>query len=132
MAIPMQPPHFSLKTAIRPCILAIPAFVTSTSDTFQPRTGILLDANENSLGSGFASFKFSLPESHHDGNCDPDLNEKDYLRLDGFTSESESVTVLHRYPSAAQFQLKKLVAESRGLPGNSSVSTVYPRHLIQC
>lgn len=113
MATPMQPSHFSLKNTIRPCILAIPAFVTSTSDTFHPRSGILLDANENSLGSGFSSHP--LPKSHPSGHIDVDidLNDKHYLGL-GFTE----LIALHRYPSASQLHLKQLIAESKGVPGN--------------
>ena len=103
----MQPPHFSLEDAIRSVILQLPAYKTSTSDESQPRADILLDANENSLGSCLAP-RSSLK-----------------LATNGHTSPNKHLAyaffetaALHRYPSCSQWRLKRLIAECKGLPGN--------------
>ncbi|MCJ1248749.1 histidinol-phosphate transaminase [Trapelia coarctata] len=100
----MQPAHFSLEGAIRPKILALPAYVTSTSDEFQPRSTILMDANENSLGSCLTT----CPSA--DLGVDEQVNLNDDLAL-----AFSEITRLHRYPSASQWQLKRSIAEWRGL-----------------
>ncbi|KAK6832824.1 hypothetical protein RU639_003876 [Aspergillus parasiticus] len=94
----MKPSHFKLENAIRPNIYALPKYITSTSDEFQARSKILLDANENSLGTCLA------PPAKSSNGCDP--NE-----LLGYIFAS--TMSLNRYPSASQAQLKSRIAESR-------------------
>ncbi|KAF8542580.1 pyridoxal phosphate-dependent transferase [Trichophaea hybrida] len=105
----MYPVHFSLENAIRPNVLATPAYITSTSDEVQQRSSILLDANENSLGSCLA------PHSHK-------------LQTNGHTTTATTVAMgfaesaaLHRYPSASQSHLKRAIAAWKGLPGGFDI-----------
>ena len=115
----MQPSHFSLESAIRPYILATPAFVTSCLDKSRPRSGILLDANENSLGSCLAhSSAFEISTNGHTSQYD-DLGS-------AFVGKS----TLHRYLSASQWQLKRSIADWRGVPGISHSYNLICKTLI--
>ncbi|KAJ9197755.1 hypothetical protein DTO164E3_5609 [Paecilomyces variotii] len=94
----MKPAHFSLEKAIRPNILVLPKFITSTSDELQARSKILLDANENSFGTCLES----LTKVNNDGDTDHLLG-----------SIFAGATPLNRYPSASQAKLKSLIADSK-------------------
>lgn len=107
----LQPCHFSLEGAIRPKILALPAYVTSTSDEVQPRSTILMDANENSLGSCITTCS----------STELGVDERANLNDDLAFAFSE-MTRLHRYPSASQWQLKRSIADWRGLSSKYSPS----------
>ncbi|GAD95956.1 predicted protein [Paecilomyces variotii No. 5] len=94
----MEPEHFSLEGAIRPNVLALPKFMTSTSDELQARNKILLDANENSQGTCLEHFK--------------DLNNR--LATNSLLSSTDTgAPPLNRYPSASQAKLKSLIADSK-------------------
>jgi histidinol-phosphate aminotransferase len=131
----MLPTHFDLDFSIRPNVRAIPAYITSTSDEHKPRTAILLDANENALGSclaptspyrpqnGFYKGLSSCDDSHmpstpyHSNGNVFVKNGSVKSRVAAINQQavkfSES-TSLHRYPSASQFQLKRAIADWRG------------------
>lgn len=94
----MKPSHFSSEKAIRPNIFALPKYITSTSDEFRERGKILLDANENSLGTCLAP-----PGKFNNGW---DANE-----LLGFVFAGAAS--LNRYPSASQAQLKSRIADTK-------------------
>jgi histidinol-phosphate aminotransferase len=93
---PQKPAHFDLESAIRPNILALHPYRCARDDYSE---GILLDANENSLG-----------HSIH-----PDQTAK-RTELDGIENLD-----LHRYPSPSQEPIKSRIAEIRNLPGPEHV-----------
>ncbi|KAJ6491293.1 pyridoxal phosphate-dependent transferase [Mycena vitilis] len=80
------PSHFDILKVIRPNILALHPYRCARDDY---QDGILLDANENALGSAIT----------RSGNAE-------YSALD-----------LHRYPDPAQNIIKERVASLRSLPG---------------
>ena len=81
------PAHFSLESVIRPNILSLQPYRCARDDY---QSGVLLDANENSLGH-------SLPPA-----------SADVTRLEELS--------LNRYPDPSHPQLKSRIAEFRGLP----------------
>jgi histidinol-phosphate aminotransferase len=90
-----KPAHFSLSQIIRPNILQLTPYRCARDDYSE---GILLDANENALGPSFA------PAS--DGvDLDLDLDE----------------LALNRYPDPNQVEIKKRIADLRGLDGPENV-----------
>lgn len=89
-----QMSHFNLERVIRPNILALHPYRCARDDY---QDGILLDANENSLGHSIARAK-------EDGLDDEMLNAS-----------------LHRYPDPAQIELKKKIAELRSIPSADQV-----------
>ena len=93
---PQKPAHFDLESAIRPNILALHPYRCARDDYSE---GILLDANENSLG-----------HSIH-----PDQTAKG-TELDGIERLD-----LHRYPSPSHEPIKSRIAEIRNLPGPEHV-----------
>ena len=93
---PKKPAHFDLESALRPNILALHPYRCARDDYSE---GILLDANENSLG-----------HSIH-----PDQTAKE-TELDGVESLD-----LHRYPSPSHEPIKSRIAEIRNLPGPEHV-----------
>jgi histidinol-phosphate aminotransferase len=86
------PAHFSIEAAIRPNILALHPYRCARDDY---QSGILLDANENALGH-------SIPPSSS-------------------AEESLDEMKLHRYPDPAQVEVKKRIAELRGLPDTDHI-----------
>lgn len=87
---PTAPAHFDIEKVIRPNILALHPYRCARDDYSE---GILLDANENSMGH-------SLPSS---SALEPEL--KPALQLD-----------LHRYPSPRNDPIRERLAEMRGIP----------------
>ncbi|KAL1885883.1 histidinol-phosphate transaminase [Paecilomyces lecythidis] len=94
----MKPAHFSLEGAIRPNVIALPKFITSTSDEIQARRKILLDANENSLGTCLES----LAVMNNNGDTSSLLGPA-----------PAGAPPLNRYPSASQAKLKGLIVNSK-------------------
>ncbi|KAI0053201.1 histidinol-phosphate aminotransferase [Auriscalpium vulgare] len=92
-----HPPHFDIERVIRPNILALQPYRAARDDY---SSGILLDANENSLGHSIASSS-QLPSS---------------ADLDSILKED-----LHRYPDPSQPQIKQRIADLRGLPSTDYV-----------
>ncbi|KAA8894297.1 pyridoxal phosphate-dependent transferase [Sphaerosporella brunnea] len=105
----LQPAHFSLEYAIRPNVLATSASITSTYDESQPRTSVVLDANENPFGSCLTQGSFTLPMNGS--------TSIDSMAAIGFAETAS----LHRYPSASQAQLKSAIAAWKGLPSGGHV-----------
>lgn len=92
---PTEPAHFNLESLIRPNILALHPYRCARDDYSQ---GILLDANENSLGHSIRP------------------NETAATELD----EIESLH-LHRYPSPSHEPVKAKIVAIRNLPGPEHV-----------
>lgn len=82
------PPHFSLQGLIRPNILALQPYRCARDDY---QSGILLDANENSLGH-------SLPPSETESS----------LPYDDLS--------LNRYPDPVHADIKQSIAQFRSVP----------------
>lgn len=89
---PKKPAHFNIEQVIRPNILALHPYRAARDDYSE---GILLDANENSLGHSIA------PSS---SNSRTELDEIEELDL-------------HRYPSPSHEPIKSRIASIRALPG---------------
>ncbi|KAL1690836.1 pyridoxal phosphate-dependent transferase [Schizophyllum commune] len=87
----MKPAHFNIENAVRPNILALHPYRCARDDY---QEGILLDANENSLGHSIPSAQ-SLPQEI-----------QDTIGLN-----------LHRYPDPSHRAIKERIAALRGLPG---------------
>ena len=90
---PRNPAHFDIEKVIRPNILALHPYRCARDDYSQ---GILLDANENSLGHSIAPATSS--------NHRTELDELETLDL-------------HRYPSPSHEPIKSRISSIRGLPG---------------
>ncbi|KZS97227.1 histidinol-phosphate aminotransferase [Sistotremastrum niveocremeum HHB9708] len=97
---PLRPSHFNIEAVIRPNILALHPYRCARDDY---QSGILLDANENSLGHSIASTKANGSAAHESP-------------IDAFLSQD-----LHRYPDPAQLEIKSRIADLRGLPGTDHV-----------
>ncbi|KAL1743015.1 pyridoxal phosphate-dependent transferase [Schizophyllum fasciatum] len=91
----MKPAHFKVENAIRPNILALHPYRCARDDY---QEGILLDANENSLGHSIPSAQV-LPQEL-----------QDTIGLN-----------LHRYPDPSHRAIKERIAALRGLPGADHV-----------
>jgi len=92
---PTKPSHFNLESIIRPNILALHPYRCARDDYSE---GILLDANENSLGHSI----------HPRGTTKTELDEIEELDL-------------HRYPSPTHEPIKSRIANIRNLPGPEHV-----------
>jgi histidinol-phosphate aminotransferase len=92
---PKKPAHFNLESLIRPNILALHPYRCARDDYSE---GILLDANENSLGHSIQPQKTTRAE----------LDEIEGLDL-------------HRYPSPSHEPIKSKIAHIRNLPGPAHV-----------
>ncbi|KDE06748.1 histidinol-phosphate aminotransferase [Microbotryum lychnidis-dioicae p1A1 Lamole] len=91
-----NPPHFTLSAAIRPNILSLTPYRCARDDYSE---GILLDANENSLGHSLPSAASSPNQPKHE---DP-------------TEEFDSLD-LHRYPSPTHIPVKQRLCHLRNVP----------------
>lgn len=92
------PEHFSLQEVIRPNILSLKPYRCARDDY---HSGILLDANENSLGSALASAQ----------QVDSDF---ELLKTETFASLSNIQSLcLHRYPSPTQLPIKQNLCDYR-------------------
>lgn len=89
---PTRPAHFNLESIIRPNILALHPYRCARDDYSE---GILLDANENSLG-----------HSIHPNETAKKTELDEIEELD-----------LHRYPSPSHEPIKSRIADIRNLPG---------------
>lgn len=92
---PTKPAHFSLESLIRPNILALHPYRCARDEYSQ---GILLDANENSLGHSI----------HPSQSTKSELDEVESLDL-------------HRYPSPSHEPIKSRIVDIRNLPGPEHV-----------
>ncbi|KAL7418771.1 histidinol-phosphate transaminase [Cryptotrichosporon argae] len=94
---PAAPAHFSLERIVRPNILSLVPYRAARDDY---SAGVLLDANENALGPSLPA-----PDADADATADASMLSPDEL------------AALHRYPSPTHDDVKRLIADFRGLPG---------------
>ncbi|KAF6757770.1 histidinol-phosphate transaminase [Ephemerocybe angulata] len=95
------PAHFDIESAIRPNILALHPYRCARDDYSE---GILLDANENSLGHSIVSSSSSSPNA------------------EGTAAIEETLALpLHRYPSPVHLPIKERIAALRALPSPENV-----------
>ncbi|EJD05551.1 histidinol-phosphate aminotransferase [Fomitiporia mediterranea MF3/22] len=90
----VYPPHFDIESIIRPNILTLQPYRCARDDY---QEGILLDANENSLGH-------SIPTAPSKLDAAVSGTGPDFSSLD-----------LNRYPDPAQREIKSRIAKLRGL-----------------
>ena len=103
---PVYPPHFDIEAIIRPNILALHPYRCARDDY---QSGILLDANENSLGHSIPTPSTSIAAANGNADLDAQL-QLEHLSLD-----------LHRYPDPAQLEIKQRIADLRSLEGPDNV-----------
>ena len=94
---PTRPAHFDIEKVIRPNILSLHPYRCARDDYSE---GILLDANENSLGH---SIPYPSKQESQE-SLEPELEHT--LDLD-----------LHRYPSPTHDPIKSRIAQLRSIPG---------------
>jgi histidinol-phosphate aminotransferase len=94
---PTQPAHFDIERVIRPNILALHPYRCARDDY---TSGILLDANENSLGHSISQAEDTALQLNGNSPVDDRI-----LSLD-----------LHRYPDPSHPKIKDRIATLRGLP----------------
>ena len=124
---PSQPAHFSLESLIRPNILALTPYRCARDDY---SAGVLLDANENAIGSALPALQWTKPKTngthsqangntngHASSEKDPDAIAAQTLAL---LSEAEDAS-LNRYPSPTHDELKRAIAHFRGVPDENWV-----------
>ncbi|SPO29707.1 probable histidinol-phosphate transaminase [Ustilago trichophora] len=104
-----KPAHFTLEHLIRPNILSLEPYRCARDDY---QSGILLDANENSLGHSLPP-KSSIP--HNPGN--PSGSDSTPVAA----SESDDPLSLNRYPDPGLFGIKSSLAQLRDVPNNAFV-----------
>lgn len=105
----MQPPHFRLEDVVRPNILSLQPYRCARDDY---QEGILLDANENSLGHALPSGS-SLPHTN-------DTSDKAASTPINGTGSNDPLS-LHRYPDPSLFGVKSKLRELRNLPSDDYV-----------
>lgn len=90
---PVKPAHFDIERVIRPNILTLHPYRCARDDY---QEGVLLDANENALGHAIASTESS-----------------------GLSSALSDLAALnlHRYPDPSHPEIKRRLADLRGVPG---------------
>jgi histidinol-phosphate aminotransferase len=101
---PTRPAHFDIERVIRPNILALRPYRCARDDY---SSGILLDANENSLGHSIS------PRSE---DATPQLNGSAALADDPILGLD-----LHRYPDPSHPEIKDRIVKLRGLPSTDHV-----------
>lgn len=112
---PSKPSHFSLESIIRPNILALTPYRCARDDY---SAGVLLDANENAIGSALPALKIKTPqEPNENGQVDPSAIAQQTLSL----LSDEEISSLNRYPSPTHDDLKKSIASFRGVPDENWV-----------
>lgn len=112
---PSKPDHFSLEPLIRPNILALTPYRCARDDY---SAGVLLDANENAIGSALPALKPKSPgQADQDGQVDPTAIAHQTLSL---LSDAE-ISSLNRYPSPTHDDLKRSIASFRGVPDENWV-----------
>lgn len=94
---PSKPAHFDIEKVIRPNILSLHPYRCARDDY---QEGILLDANENSLGHSITRDQ-ATPDA-------PELASTLDLNL-------------HRYPDPSHDAIKRRIAELRGVPSTAHV-----------
>lgn len=101
---PSKPSHFELEPLIRPNILALTPYRCARDDY---SAGVLLDANENAIGPALPSLSPSAAKSNGQNSI-----AKDTLAQ----MSAEDQYMLNRYPSPTHDELKRSIAQFRGVP----------------
>lgn len=142
---PSHPPHFSLEPLIRPNILALQPYRCARDDY---DAGILLDANENSMGSALPALADQILKKPKSVPSSPPAVATNALDVPGTASPSkapngdsapedqtqidvaaqtlsllstEERQNLNRYPSPTHDDLKRTIARFRGVPDENWV-----------
>lgn len=117
----LKPSHFRLEDIIRPNILSLKPYRCARDDY---QDGILLDANENSLGHSLPAGS-SIP---HTANVTPNSSNGiipgtgDKNAVTPITgSGSEDPLSLHRYPDPSLYGVKPTLAKLRNLESENNV-----------
>lgn len=103
-----KPAHFQLEHLIRPNILSLEPYRCARDDY---QSGILLDANENSLGHSLPP-KSVIP--HNPGTTNGGATPVQ-------PAEADDVLSLNRYPDPGLFGIKDSLAALRGVPNDAFV-----------
>lgn len=106
-AVAHKPAHFKLENLIRPNILSLEPYRCARDDY---QSGILLDANENSLGHSLPP-KSVIP--HNPGTSNGATSVQ--------SSEADDPLSLNRYPDPGLFGIKDSLAQLRGVPNDKFV-----------
>ncbi|SCV69774.1 BQ2448_1168 [Microbotryum intermedium] len=101
-----NPPHFLLSAAIRPNILSLTPYRCARDDYSE---GLLLDANENSLGH-------SLPSASSSSSSADQTQQQQ-----GDTTEEFDSLDLHRYPSPTHIPIKQRLCHLRNVPSTDHI-----------
>ena len=110
---PTWPAHFDIERVIRPNILALHPYRCARDDY---SSGILLDANENSLGHSISLSENVSPSKK------PQLNRDSHVDMNVDTGLDQILSLdLHRYPDPSHPKIKNLIAGMRGLPSPEHV-----------
>lgn len=110
-----KPAHFALEKLIRPNILSLQPYRCARDDY---QSGILLDANENSLGHCLPSNSV-IP---HDSGCSsPSSSKGNTAYTPVAMTEQEDSLSLNRYPDPGLFGIKGAIAKLRDVPNDGFV-----------
>lgn len=120
---PSKPSHFSLEPLIRPNILALQPYRCARDDY---SAGVLLDANENSLGAAFLAGAEKVPAN---GTSEPKVSGPNGVEATAEAIANDTLSLLspgellelNRYPSPTHDELKRRIAEFRGVPDENWV-----------
>lgn len=110
----MKPSHFNLESIVRPNILSLQPYRCARDDY---QEGILLDANENSLGHSLPSGS-TLP---HTTNGDASVASSSATPLTGGAAGPSDPLSLHRYPDPSLFGIKAKLAKLRSMPSEDHI-----------
>ena len=107
--VELKPAHFRLENLIRPNILSLKPYRCARDDYQQ---GILLDANENSLGHSLPAGSF-IPHTTHATSASNGTPIKEAGASDPLS--------LHRYPDPSLYDVKPTLAKLRNVDSESNV-----------
>jgi histidinol-phosphate aminotransferase len=116
----LKPPHFRLEDVIRPNILSLKPYRCARDDY---QEGILLDANENSLGHSLPAGS-SIPHTAH-------VSSSSNGSLPGAGTKAAETPItgqgtsdplsLHRYPDPSLYGIKPTLAKLRGVDSENNI-----------
>ncbi|KDN51313.1 putative histidinol-phosphate transaminase [Tilletiaria anomala UBC 951] len=116
----LKPPHFKLSSIIRPNILSLQPYRCARDDY---QEGILLDANENSLGhclpEGASVPHQALASLSSSAQAQAGTQNGMATPING--AGAADTLALHRYPDPSLYNIKPRLASLRGVPDDSYV-----------
>lgn len=113
----LKPAHFRLEDVIRPNILSLKPYRCARDDYQQ---GILLDANENSIGHSLPSGS-SIPHSSHSAKQSNGINGTKVETTQSDQTPVEDVLSLNRYPDPSLYGIKPTLAKLRNVDSENNV-----------